>query len=221
MGPPRSMVNTSASDAGATKSLRCAITSGRIAVGTVTVRALARDLGGVRTSPRPTRSMNGELTRTQLPSRATSPRRNAVTSPQRNEQNAVSRIRTPISALGHQLCERERLSNAQHRAFFRECSLSAPLSRHGFRVISQSSTAAVIKIARSSRYAFAAIVWDRPPERSVARHSRIGRRQWWSGGTPASGGQRGQVLSCEVRAHGLDPGTTGAEVDEVVSAQKG
>jgi hypothetical protein len=101
MGPPRSMVNTSASDAGATKSLRCAITSGRIAVGTVTVRAPARDLGGVRTSPRPTRSMNGELTRTQLPSRATSPRRNAVTSPQRNEQNAVSRIRTPISALGH------------------------------------------------------------------------------------------------------------------------
>jgi hypothetical protein len=68
MGPPRSMVNTSASDAGATKSLRCAITSGRIAVGTVTVRAPARDLGGVGTSPRPTRSMNCELTRIQLPS---------------------------------------------------------------------------------------------------------------------------------------------------------
>ena len=56
-----------------------------------TVRTPARDLGGPTTMPRPVTSVCATLTRTQLPSGATSQRRSAVTSPHRSVANAATR----------------------------------------------------------------------------------------------------------------------------------
>jgi hypothetical protein len=49
---------------------------------------------------------------------------------------------------------------------------AAPRSRQGFRGMIRCSSAAVMRTARSSRYAFAAIVIETPLSRSVDRHSR-------------------------------------------------
>ena len=64
------------------------------------------------------------------------------------------------------------------------CSSPAPLMRHGLRGNSPSSSTAVVMIARSSRYAFAAIDTDTPLARSLARHSRTSAADILPTGTP-------------------------------------
>jgi hypothetical protein len=62
-------------------------------------------------------------------------------------------------------------------------SAPAPRIRHGLRGRSLSSSTAVVRMARTSRYALAATETDTPLASSAARHSRIMRVDSFPTGT--------------------------------------
>lgn len=150
-------------------------------------------------------SITDDSTRTAPASRSSRCRRSAASSPQRRPPNAA------------------RSTSARHRGAMASASAytssipttvrsglgsrPAPLTRQGFRRISSSSTA-VPRTARSSRYVFATVTAPTPASRRLARHDRTRAGVNAVRCSRPDLGDAGEALDV---AHGIDASALSAE----------